>query len=305
LYLHSSHYQWEHAQNGSVSPEIAAMVDRLELKLKSHPEDVTGWLLLGRSRLALSQFEQAHLAFANADRAAGHRNVDALVGLSVATLMQLNDGAPFPSAVSDDLEQALKINPDQPDALYYAGISDRENGRLESARARWLRLLSTHPTRDVAEAVLENIRLVDLAMGKKADPELTAWLAQNPLAAADQAAAPSALKIPVRVEIDPALNNTAAQGFILVSAKPPGAVGPPWLAQKVAYRGQPLTVVLTEADALMGQSDWHSVQQLELTARWSSTGEAMPRAGDLRGRVTIAWPVAADAIRVRVDQRVP
>ena len=46
--------------------QIVAMVDALALRLKQHPEDADGWMLLGRSYQALERFPESADAYAHA-----------------------------------------------------------------------------------------------------------------------------------------------------------------------------------------------------------------------------------------------
>jgi len=294
LYLKTSHYAWEQTDRAAVSPEIKAMVERLEQKLQSHPDDVTGWLLLGRSRMALAQYAKAQRAFERADAAAQHHNADALVGLSVALLLQAGDGAAFPEPAAEALESALALNPTQPDALYYGGVSDREHGRLERARQRWLTLLAQQPSDDIKNLVVDNIRSVDLARSQTADPQLDHLLAKLNSAAPATAATPAGQPwtLTVTVHVDPALHWPEHQGYVLVSAKPTDAPGPPWWARKVAVTGAVIRVELSDADAIMGSHDLRSIDHLVVTARLSRSGDALAQRGDAKGQVTVPVPVA-------------
>ena len=58
--------QPESHQQANASPEIQGMIDRLAKRLKENPNDMKGWLLLGRSYQETEQFDQAVEAYAQA-----------------------------------------------------------------------------------------------------------------------------------------------------------------------------------------------------------------------------------------------
>jgi cytochrome c-type biogenesis protein CcmH len=316
LYGQSSNYVWDAKQrataNGQLPPEVQALVDRLEAKLTAHPEDMTGWMLLARSRMAMRQFALAERAYRQADHLASHRNADALVGLSVAILVQLNDTAPFPAAASEALEAALKLNPELPDALYYGGIAAREHGSLALARERWLKLLAQHPADDIRQAVIDNIRSVDLAQGLATDPQLEAIL--KTLANTNTATSndpllrvtPQPYVITVKIVVDPKIKAALpSTGFVFLSAKPDQSAGPPWLARKIPLAALPLTVQLTEQDALMGTHSLKALKDILVTAKVSISGDAITHSGDWVGQIRYPLTHAKGAVTLTIQQQVP
>src|SRR5262245_2676044 len=77
LYASLSNWSWR-PQAAAESPQT--MVAQLARKLERNPNDLDGWLMLGRSYVVLEQYPLALRAFRRADRLAGGRNVEALVG---------------------------------------------------------------------------------------------------------------------------------------------------------------------------------------------------------------------------------
>src|ERR1700735_550287 len=81
LYPLWSNWNW-HApvESGTVSPEVLAMVAKLQREMQVHPNDLEGWLLLGRSDLALNRIDDAILAYEHARRLDA-ASVEAMLGL--------------------------------------------------------------------------------------------------------------------------------------------------------------------------------------------------------------------------------
>src|SRR6185437_3858669 len=89
LYTTWSNWSWRQSP-GVASPE--GMVERLVHRLNDHPDDVPGWLMLGRSYVALEEYPLAVRAYERADRVSGGRSADALIGEADAlTLMNGSD----------------------------------------------------------------------------------------------------------------------------------------------------------------------------------------------------------------------
>ena len=75
------------ATKPAASPQVLAMVAKLEQHMQDAPDDLTGWLLLGRSDLALERIDDAVAAYEHAHRLDAN-NVEALLGLGEALSMR-------------------------------------------------------------------------------------------------------------------------------------------------------------------------------------------------------------------------
>ena len=84
LYATFSNWSWR-AEPAADSPQT--MVARLARRLERNPDDLQGWLLLGHSYIVLEQYPLALRSFERADRLAGGRSADALVGAAEALTM--------------------------------------------------------------------------------------------------------------------------------------------------------------------------------------------------------------------------
>src|SRR5579863_8340213 len=85
LYLSWSNWSWR-AAPAADSPQT--MVARLARQLEADPQNLEGWLMLGRSYVVLQEFPLALRAFERADRLSGGKNVEALIGQAEALALQ-------------------------------------------------------------------------------------------------------------------------------------------------------------------------------------------------------------------------
>ena len=156
-------------------PDVQQMVARLESRLAEAPDDLEGWLMLGRSRAVLGDAQGAVDAFR---RAQGLAATDPRgVGGLAEALTAMAGGVVTPEAKSLFVRLA-EFEPGDPRAGFYLGWADFQAGDHHGAIERWRQLLAQSP----ADApwrpqVVEGIQAA--AKELKLDPD--AMLAQIPL----------------------------------------------------------------------------------------------------------------------------
>jgi cytochrome c-type biogenesis protein CcmH len=136
LYPLWSNWDW-HAPVQAQSmpaPDVLAMVGKLEQHLRDDPNDLAGWLMLGRSYLALQRMDDAVNAYDRAHRLNGS-SAEAALGLGEA--ISLRAGGQISPEASALFEDALKLEPNNPKALLYGGFAAATRGDRATARSRW------------------------------------------------------------------------------------------------------------------------------------------------------------------------
>jgi cytochrome c-type biogenesis protein CcmH len=114
-----------------------------------------------------------------------------------------------------------------------------------------------------------------------------------------------ASRITGTVHILAELAATACPGTTLfVYATEPGTPGPPLAFVKLRVDAWPMSFVLDDADAMIPGRTLSSVRRLQLEARVSPSGAALPCAGDLLGRLENVDPRTAQPIRISIDHRI-
>ncbi len=156
LYTTWSNWSWRQSP-GVQSPE--GMVERLVHRLNDHPDDLAGWLMLGRSYVALQEYPLAVRAYERADRVAGGRSAEALVGEAEA--LTLTDDAQLTGQAGQLIERALTIDPTSPQALFFGAAAAMRRGELPLARARVTRLLALHPPERIKTLLEQEISGID------------------------------------------------------------------------------------------------------------------------------------------------
>lgn len=166
LYLTWSNWSWRQSP-GVASPE--GMVERLVHELNDHPDNVDGWLLLGRSYTQLEEYPLAVRAYQRADRVAGGRSAEALVG--EANVLTMMDESSLDGEAGRLIERALQIDPTNPQALFYGAAMALRRGELPLARTRFTKLLALNPPARIKTILEQEISTIDRKLaGGPADP---------------------------------------------------------------------------------------------------------------------------------------
>lgn len=169
---------------GPQGPDIAEMVARLQARLAEAPDDLEGWLMLGRSRAALGENQAAIAAYRQA-QALSPDEPNLLAGLG-ESLVAAAGGVVTPEA-KGLFARLLERDPGDPRAGFYLGWADAQAGDHHAALERWRKLLAAAPVDapwrpQVVEAVRNAAQELDL------DPD--AVLAQIPAPPPSTPAAP-------------------------------------------------------------------------------------------------------------------
>jgi cytochrome c-type biogenesis protein CcmH len=293
---------WNWSQPAVAVDSPAAMVGRLARRLETQPNDLDGWLRLGRSYAVIEQYPLAVRAYQRADRLAGGKNAEALMGLADA---MINAGEGEISGRAGRLfEQALTLDPNSVKALFFSAIAAAERNELPLARSRYVRLLEGNPPPEVRRVLEEQVRALDglttLTAGAPAAP--AASPVAQPATPATQPApatvtAPAAA-VPLHIVMDPKVAARANAGApLFVLARVPGQRGPPLAAKRLEARF-PQELSLLSSDAMIAGMGFTAGQELEIVARVANGGSPIASSGDPVGSAIVK---AGDPRRTTIE----
>lgn len=291
LYPLWSNWNWRaspDSQSGA-GPDVAAMVGKLEKRLHEDPNDLAGWLMLGRSYLTLERFDDAIVAYDHAHQLDG-KNADAAMGLGEA--MSLRAGGEITSQAAQLFEDALALAPGNPKALLYGGFAAAARGDRESARTRWQSLKALHPPPQIDQ-------MLDARIAELGPPGTSA----SPGGTSTSPGALSAAEVTVNISIAPALKSRlVSEAPLFVFAREPGSQGPPLAAKRLTSSAIGSQIHLSPADSMIPGRVLVSGRQVSITARISFSGQPVASAGDLYGE--LSYDVGRDGVRDLVIDRV-
>jgi cytochrome c-type biogenesis protein CcmH len=122
-----------------MTPEqINGMVAKLAERMQANPDDMQGWLMLGRSYKTMGRYEEAAAAFAKAEKL-----IDESPELlaSYAETLAMAEGKGLRGKPRQLIDKALKLDPKHPHTLFLAGAAAMEAGENKKGVAYWEALL--------------------------------------------------------------------------------------------------------------------------------------------------------------------
>ena len=264
LYAAFSNYSWVEMPDVADTP--AAMAAKLAKRLAAEPNDLEGWLMLGRTYATLEQFPLAVRAYQRADRLANGQNADAIVGVAEGLLAQ--DFDQIRGAAGHLFDRALQISPDHPKALLYGAFAALSRGEPAIARERFQHMLTLNPPPQIHDIIEKQLRAID-----GATPTPDAATEQGP-------------RVAVHITLAPGLSAKVPAGAALfVAARDPKMPGPPFAAKRLPAVF-PVDVELSGADAMLESRRIAAGQQLEVVARVALGGTPTATSGDPFGQVS-------------------
>ena len=130
------------ARRQEALPSVEALIARLQERLASNPDDLEGWLRLGRAYALTRQFEQSADTYRRAIQR--HENVAELhAGLGEALVMA-DAGTVGPEARAA-FERALELDPANPGARFYSALAMLQRGDRQAALDAWIALIADTP----------------------------------------------------------------------------------------------------------------------------------------------------------------
>jgi cytochrome c-type biogenesis protein CcmH len=268
-------------------PDIDEVVESLEKRLEQTPDDVNGWLTLGRSYQTMKRFDDAIEAFEKAISLERGQNAETLVALAIV-LMEQQDGQISDRSTSL-FENALALQPNNPNALFYAGGAAAQRGNTALAADRWEMLLQQNAPPEIQELLQRKIN---------------EWRGLPPPTAV-QAVEQAAELLTVRLSVsDAAAAELPADATVFVIARDPAQPSPPIAVSPQRLAALPLVISLSDANAMVPGRPLSGFAELELVARVSLSGQPMAQSGDWFGSLVVASDTT-ETIDLVIDQKTP
>lgn len=292
LYVSWSKWSW---RDPPAADTPQSMVARLARQLEHNPQNLDGWMMLGRSYVTLQEYPLALRAFERADRLSDGKNAEALTGEAEA--LALTDESELTGRAGRLIERALAISPDSGKALFFGAAVAERRGDLALARARFAKLLSLNPPADVRPIIEQQISTLDARLAGAASP------AAAPASPTASVANSATAVVRVNVSLAPSLAAAAGSAPLFVFVRDPGQPGPP-LAVKRLESHFPQSVSLSSSDAMMPGRVFKAGQSVQVVARIARSGNPVGASGDPLGQVS--YQVGRDGlVSLVIDHLMP
>ena len=271
--------------------QVQQMLTSIEQRLATNPNDPEGWTVLSRTYLALGRYEDAKISLTKLIEFGGP---SANVYAQLADTTSLMSRGTIDQEALGYVEQALGLDPQQPQALWLAGLHAAQNGLQAQAGEFWGRLLPLLAQSPQQQQELKTIMEQTLS-GETKDRTLAASQAAA-TAANKPATAPSPqtataskpinlnvdVNLTVSVKVSPELSDKIDAGdTVFVFAKGQNGPPPPLAVKRLQIADLPAVVTLSDADAMVPQFKLSLFEDVQVSARISKSGNPTAQAGDL------------------------
>lgn len=264
-------------------PDVGEMVLSLEKRLQGRPEDVNGWLMLGRSYQTLKQYDKAIPAFEKALQLQQGQNPQTMVALAISLLEQ--QGGEMSDRAASLFENALALDPNNANALFYGGGAAARRGNLALAADRWEMLMGLNAPPEIRDLL---------------QTKINEWRGLPP----PTAAASNAI-VSINISVSAAaIEDLPQDATVYVIARDPAQPSPPIAVTPRRLVDLPLLVELGDGDAMMPGRPLSGFSELEIVARVSISGNPMAQSGDWSGTLNVSANSGQTADLV-IDQKIP
>jgi cytochrome c-type biogenesis protein CcmH len=272
----------------NVTPaQILGMVQKLAARMEKTPDDVEGWVMLGRSYSVLGMHADAARAY---ERAVKLVPADAGLLADYADNLAMASGRSLAGRPMELIQQALRIDPNHVKALALAGSAEFERRDYPGAIRYWERILAVvPPDSDFARSVNASIDEARQLGGVK-----TARARPAPAGKAAGAAPAAAGALSGVVSIEPSL----AKGFapdttVFVVARPAEGSRMPLAVARTTFGNLPYRFKLDDSMAMNPAAKLSEHKRVVVVARVSRSGTALPQKGDVEGMSGTVAPTAS------------
>ena len=305
------------SQNGAGGEEghidISSMVESLAARLRENPEDIEGWVMLGRSYAIMERFDDASATYAKLVQMVPDN--PQFLSDYADMLAMINNGSLL-GKPAEMIARALAIDPNFPKALALAGTLEFEQDKFDQAVAYWERLLSAIPAdsrlhKSVSDSIVQAKSLAMRSKGESAPVQL----AQNSNVGTDATAGSSSAEkqeisagvpsISGSVTLDPSLaDKVSPDDTLFVFARASQGPKMPLAILRLNAKDIPVSFKLDDNMAMTPAMKLSSFPEVVVGARISKTGQAIPASGDLEGH-SDPVKIGDGEVSITIDHVVP
>ncbi len=309
-----------HSQDMAEMPaghaEIKSVVDNLVARLNENPDDLEGWVMLGRTYAIMGRFDEASMTYARLIEMVPD---SAQLLSDYADVLAMTNNGSLIGKPAELINRALELDPDYPKALALAGTVEFEQEKYDQATLYWERLLSVIPADSrLAKSVNDSIaQAKSLASDEKDSDAPPMQLAQNSNISTDLPAekgqqpqseksdSAQSTHITGTVTLSPSLaSKVSSSDTLFVFARAETGPKMPLAILRLTVKDLPATFSLNDDMAMTPTMKMSSFPQVVIGARITKSGQAVPASGDLEG---FSEPVKLgdSNVTVVIDQIIP
>lgn len=268
--------------------DLAKMAQTLAEKLKDKPDNLQGWVMLGRTYRTLENFDAALRAYDSALKLSDDDDLK-LERIEVIAMQRQGqfEGEPW-----NVIREILQRDPQHFGALLTAGSASYADGKFADALKYWEQarkpLDANNPDLEGLESAIATVR---------------ERLGMPPAKAT--VAATSGLNVTGQVNLSAALKSKASPNdVVFIYATPANGDRMPLAIFKTTVSQLPLNFTLDDSTAMTPDRKLSAAGEVMVKVRVSKSGNAMPQSGDLSGSLGPV-KVGAKGLKLEIKDQVP
>lgn len=272
--------------SGDVTPEkLTEMATALTRRLQDEPNNMDGWVMLGRVQRARGSFEESAEAYAKALAMSRDDNLS----IERAEVLAQKNGGSFAGEPWTIIQRVLTADPQHLNALFLAGSASYAELNFRSALRFWERAREVVPADSPDAPELDRaIAATRDKMGLPAIPPRAVG-AEAPSQA--NKAARAASSVSGRVSLVKELQGLVAPSdTVFVYATPVTGSRMPIAILRTTADKLPLDFVLDDSMAMSPTSKLSDMDEVTVRVRISKSGQAIPQPGDYGVSLTPVKP---------------
>jgi len=267
--------------------DLAKMAQTLAEKLQDKPDNLQGWVMLGRTYRTLENFDASLKAY---DRALKLSDDDDLKLERIEIIAMQRQGR-FEGEPWNVIREVLQRDPQHFGALLTAGSASYAEGKFADALKFWEQarkpLDANHPDLAGLENAIATVR-DRLGMPAKQMP-----------------AASSGLNVTGQVNLSASLKSkTSPNDVVFIYATPANGDRMPLAIFKTTVSQLPLNFTLDDSTAMTPDRKLSGAGEVMVKVRVSKSGNAMPQSGDLSGSLGPV-KVGAKDLKLEIKDQIP
>lgn len=291
---------------------FSSVVENLIARLSDNPDDIEGWVMLGRTYAIMGRYDEASNTYQKLTELVPN---NAQILSDYADVLAMKNQGSLVGRPAELINEALQNDPEYPKALALAGTAEFEQARFEQAAVHWEKLLTVIPDdSELAKSVNTSIAEArTLASGESVYPAQQATAYQEP----EQVVEPEVVEVASASESA----TGSLSGQVLISGTMASKASPDdtvfiYARARTGSR-QPLGILqmkVSDLPAAFTLADGMSMRpavklssfpdEVIIEARITKSGQAMPSSGDLQG-FSEPVMVGSNNISIVIDQQIP
>ena len=289
--------------------QLLQMAESLAQKLNDKPDNLQGWVMLGRTYRTLEKFDASVQAY---DRALKLSADDDLKLERVEVLAMKSQGN-FEGEPWNVIRDILQRDPQNYGALLMAGSASYSHEKYADALKYWQQarkpLAADNPDVPGLDEAIASVQQklgmpAQVAKGPSAQINATQPAASAP-SANTSGAASSGLTVSGQVSIAEALKGKVKPSdVVFIYATPANGERMPLAIFKTTVAQLPLAFTLDDSTAMTPERKLSGAGEVLVKVRVSKSGNAMPQSGDLAGTLGPV-KVGAKGLKLEIKDQIP